>query len=85
MCICCFDTTTLQDFTAMLRHGVLQPLIKAGKDPSDSDSYALVFLNGVDYRSVFSTSSHQIGFKKVSLAIIIILSMIPRLFLDKLQ
>ena len=50
------------------------------KDPSDSDSYALVFLNGVDYRSVFSTSSHQIGFKKVSLAI-----MIPRLFLDKLQ
>ena len=43
-------------FTAMLRHGyvpdclrnyVLQPILKPGKDPSDSDSYRPVkFLNG---------------------------------------
>ena len=68
----------------MLRHGyvpkslrdcVLQPIIKTGKDPSDSDSYRPIALAPIlskvfewciliDHRSVFTTSSLQFGFKQ---------------------
>ena len=68
-------------FTAMLRHGyvpkslrdcVLQPILKPGKDPSDSDSYRPIALAPtlskifewtilIDHRSEFSASSLQFG------------------------
>ena len=71
-------------FTAMLCHGyvpkslrdcVLQPILKPGKDPSDSDSYRPIALAPtlsrifewtilIDHRSAFSTSSLQFGFKQ---------------------
>ena len=71
-------------FTAMLRHGyvptslrdcVLRPIIKPGKDPSDSDSYRPIALAPtlskifewcilIDHGAAFMTSSLQFGFKK---------------------
>ena len=71
-------------FTAMLRHGyvpksvrdcVLRPIVKPGKDPSDSDSYRPIALAPtlskifewcilIDHRSAFVTSALQFGFKQ---------------------
>ena len=71
-------------FTAMLQHGyvpkslrdcVLQPILKPGKDPSDSDNYRPIALAPtlskifewsilIDNRSVFATSTLQFGFKQ---------------------
>ena len=73
-----------QLFTAMLRHRyvpaplrdcVLQPIIKPGKDPCDSDSYRPIALAPtlckifercilIDHGATFTTSSLQFGFKK---------------------
>ena len=70
-------------FTAMLRHGyvpnslrdcVLQPIIKPGKDPTDSDSYRAIALAPtlskvfewcilIQYKFAFDTSDLQFGFK----------------------
>ena len=71
-------------FPAMLRHDyvpkslrdcVLQPILKPGKDPSDSDNYHPIAsaptLSNIfewsiliDNRSVFATSTLQFGFKQ---------------------
>ena len=60
-----------------VRDCVLQPILKPGKDPSDSDSYRPIALAPtlskifewtilIDHRSAFSTSSLQFGFKQGS-------------------
>ena len=71
-------------FTAMLRHGyipeclrdcILKPILKPGKDPSNSDSYRPIALAPtlsklfewcilIEHKPAFATSSLQFGFKQ---------------------